>query len=179
MKYRLSRLLRQIALYAGLVTGVQAHAAIIVVGSLDGAPGQQVDISIAVDADTVVDSLDILPNFGSGLSLVGFTHPNLTGALCNDALGLCSVFYIPAKTFPTGTTLATWTLLVDTDAEIGSKIPLDLGIVLGENEVNPLPPDKRDGFDVTLAVPEPRIGAFLAVGGAILALIGLFRRRML
>jgi hypothetical protein len=159
----------------GLISG-WAHADVFLIGTPEGRPGDQIELSIAVTADTTVVAIDILPfyeNFDKVLTLVDFQEgPALMAGEGFCIEGLCSYNFPPSgKFFAEQTILATWHFKVTDNAEdfVDSKgdraFPFDLGVFIGATLLGtdhaPLP--EGQSFTV-LAVPEPSSWGFMAVG---------------
>lgn len=180
----MNALRRRFALAAcalGLISGA-AHADVILLESPDGFPGQELKLSIAATAGTVLPSIDIVPiyeNFDKVLTLINFS---ITSGLADGAdfvncdNGGCSIYYLTGdgKPFPQQTVLAVWRFRVTDDAEqfvdtSGNRgYPFDLGVMIGASEHVLLPVDQI--FTVIPSpVPEPSSWALMTVGVLLLA----------
>src|ERR1700687_5723899 len=97
-----------------LAAGAQAN--LFLSGTLKGAPGAEVDLSVMAKAGTTFDGLDIVPvyeNFNQVLTLlslqptVAYTAGGI-GLCTEEADAGCSFFYIKRKSFIADTILATF-----------------------------------------------------------------------
>jgi len=170
------------AFFALVFLSTLAHAKVLIVGEAKGRPGDELVISIEVDAGTAFTDIDIVPHydeFSPVLSLVSFTP---TADLMDDAFGggclvdRCAFYYYPKKKFTETTLLAVLRFKVSDAAEsfvdeAKRTVPFDLGISIEGEE-----PFKETMFTV-LAVPEPATYLLTTLGLLLLAIQGRRRSR--
>ena len=157
-------------LWLSLISGL-AQADVVLVGTLAGRPGDEVEFSIEATPGTILKSIDIIPyyeDFAQVLTLVDFQPTTaLTdygSGLCLD--GMCAFSFAFGKRFVHETVLATWHFKVTGNAEDfvdtqgGRTFPFDLNVLV-EGQYVPLPDDQA--FRV-LAVPEPSSWSLTAAG---------------
>jgi hypothetical protein len=171
-----------VAISLGLLSS-SANATVVVLGPFEGRPSDSIELPIAATAGTVLQSIDIAPDyskFASVLTLVG-TQP--MAALTDGGSGVCQNFkcsytYVPGKSFAVDTVLETLHFTVTPNAmdfvdKATSTVPLLLGIdftVGGKFTILSNPSFK------VLSVPEPSSAGLIAVGS--LLLIGMRYRRL-
>ena len=163
-----------VALIVSLTSG-WTEASVFLIGTPEGKPGDEVELSLAATAGTTLDSIDIVPaydRFGGVLTLLDFqATPALVqgngGVGCPDGVS-CAIFYIEGKSFPKEAILATWRFRVADDAwafaDANGEIPFDLGVGVGPDLV-PLPVGQA--FRI-LAVPEPSSQMLVVLGVVLL-----------
>jgi hypothetical protein len=161
--------------------GAAAQAEVFYAGDTKGLPNEFVELTVNARAGTVLEGLDIVPDYdavSSVLHLVTFTP---TPAWTDGGLGACApnnvtptacVFFYddPGKSFAADTVLATVRFQIDPGAAPG-VVPFDPGVVANADS---LPLVGTQQFEV-LAVPEPAVWAMLVFG--IAAVLAACRRR--
>lgn len=149
-----------------------AHGKVIIVGEAKGQPGGQFELSVEVEAGTILTDFQITPELELSPALVLLTL-DLSGAATDGGVGFCvdsncTYSYPPAgKLFAQQTVLVTLHYRIRNDAEnfidkADPTIPLMLGLASGGGA-------KVDGEFTLLAVPEPSTYTLIAVGFLLLA----------
>lgn len=162
--------------------GAGAQAEVFYAGDTKGLPNNFVELSVNARAGTVLNALDILPDYDAVgvagvLHLVSFTP---TPAWTDGGLGACfpsiatatacAFFYNdPGKSFAADTVLATLRFQIDA-AATPHVVPFDPGVVVNDDLLPLVAPQQ---FEV-LAVPEPSAWTMLVFG--IIAVLAAYRR---
>jgi hypothetical protein len=163
-----------------------AEAALILIGTPAGKPGDIIELSLAVTAGTAFDNIDIVPDYEALSPVLLFQELRETDALKEGGLGgcfdgSCGYFYLSRKSFDEDTVLATLQFQVSYDAEehidmTSRKFPFDLDVLIRGQKVPILEPDKA--FFTVLAVPEvPEPSSALLLAGGMMLLAGVYGRR--
>jgi hypothetical protein len=183
---RCRQVLRGLSSWSGPVAfaliSSSASAAIVVLGPLQGQPGDHVEFSVAVTAGTALQSIDIAPNYSRLAPVLALVDAQPMPALTSGGSGFCLNFrcsytYVPAKSFAQDTVLETLQFTVTPNAlefvdKATSTVPLLLGInftVGGKLTVLTNPSFK------VLSIPEPSSAGLIAVG-SLLLIVMLYRR---
>jgi hypothetical protein len=136
--------------------------------------GDSFAIQFELDADTLLDTFQFTPDYQSFANILQLTaNPKLTpdiasgSGLCNQ--GMCTFFYIPARSIRKGTVVAQWNFRVTDDAPIG-PFAFDLQLFVNGEHIQ---------FPQTVqfnnVVPEPAIWLSLVAGFVVLCARGARR----
>lgn len=148
-----------------------ASAEVFYGGQTKGLPGDPVELTINARADTVLESIDIVPEYAGVAGLLNFVSLTGTSALMDDGLGqctdqACAFLYVETKTFSANTVLATLRFTIAPGTPVGI-VAFDPGVFVGDDIL------PATSFEV-LAVPEPTTWAMFLLG---LLVVGCAIRR--